>query len=422
MGAAIALAYALSTLLRTGIFAFFKSTARSIPATNILVLKSEPPPVINASTPMISRNRQMAHEGFTPHAHPRGGSLPGDGYREYAWQRGTSNIGGLSATEWARLACNFFPWKQWKNTSNESEVDSSDSDAPTAKAMPERALRIACSLTSAIEPAMNGVEKETDTAAPRALWTDWERKSEEEFPVSENNALAHAAHHIVSDQYLAELVSKDETELEAIDRDLDANPETPVLEHMQIAFLLNPAPAKSPAASGIPTILKSDGKGTNSKKQRPKTPQGTVKKQKTGDSGSKDKSRKGAAKPRGKNVAAAKRGEVSWSAQEVGQRLRRSLSENSDLGKKEWYFLIESKSVVLVGEKRTDLRLTSFDSLSPEVMFIDSINYGSKSYANRTMSEKCAKPGKARQGLTVMSFGDFKDRLHFKVSQHDKAL
>jgi hypothetical protein len=74
-----------------------------------------------------------------------------------------------------------------------------------------------------------------------------------------SQALAHAAHHIVSEQYLAELVSKDEAELEAIDRELDANPETPVLERMQIAFLLNPAPAKSPAASGIPTFLKFDG-------------------------------------------------------------------------------------------------------------------------------------------------------------------
>ncbi|KAJ7793778.1 hypothetical protein B0H14DRAFT_3889110 [Mycena olivaceomarginata] len=42
-----------------------------------------------------------------------------------------------------------------------------------------------------------------------------------------SQALAHAAHHIVSEQYLAELVSKDEAEPEAIDRELDANPETP---------------------------------------------------------------------------------------------------------------------------------------------------------------------------------------------------
>ncbi|KAJ7724159.1 hypothetical protein B0H14DRAFT_2641604 [Mycena olivaceomarginata] len=31
-------------------------------------------------------------------------------------------------------------------------------------------------------------------------------------------------------------------------------------------------------------------------------------------------------------------------------------------------------------------QLMSFDSLSPEAMFIDSVNYGSKSYANRTES------------------------------------
>ncbi|KAJ7084923.1 hypothetical protein C8R44DRAFT_894034 [Mycena epipterygia] len=71
-----------------------------------------------------------------------------------------------------------------------------------------------------------------------------------------SQALAHAAHHIVTESYLADLVAKDEAELEAIDKELDANPDTPVSGRMQIAHLLNPAPAKPAAPPAIPTFLK----------------------------------------------------------------------------------------------------------------------------------------------------------------------
>lgn len=76
-----------------------------------------------------------------------------------------------------------------------------------------------------------------------------------------SQALAHAAHHIVTEQYFADLAEKDEAVLEAIDKELDANPDTPVLGRMQIANLLNPLPptATRPAVPVIPTFLKSDG-------------------------------------------------------------------------------------------------------------------------------------------------------------------
>ncbi|KAJ7831610.1 hypothetical protein B0H14DRAFT_3713295 [Mycena olivaceomarginata] len=42
--------------------------------------------------------------------------------------------------------------------------------------------------------------------------------------------------HIVTERYLEDLVAQDEAELEAIDRELDANPETPMPGRMQIAY------------------------------------------------------------------------------------------------------------------------------------------------------------------------------------------
>ncbi|KAJ7629621.1 hypothetical protein B0H17DRAFT_1218096 [Mycena rosella] len=74
-----------------------------------------------------------------------------------------------------------------------------------------------------------------------------------------SQALAHAAHHIVTERVLSELVAKDEAELDAIDKELDANPETSVSGRMWIAPLLNPAPPTPAAILVIPTFLKADG-------------------------------------------------------------------------------------------------------------------------------------------------------------------
>ncbi|KAJ7872018.1 hypothetical protein B0H14DRAFT_3860527 [Mycena olivaceomarginata] len=49
-----------------------------------------------------------------------------------------------------------------------------------------------------------------------------------------SQALAHAAHHIVTESYLAEEVAKDEAELEAIDQQLDADPDSIAFEIMRI--------------------------------------------------------------------------------------------------------------------------------------------------------------------------------------------
>ncbi|KAJ7653460.1 hypothetical protein B0H17DRAFT_1147109 [Mycena rosella] len=62
-----------------------------------------------------------------------------------------------------------------------------------------------------------------------------------------SQALAHAAHHIVTERVLSEFMAKDEAELDAIDKELDANPETSVSGRMRTAPLLNPAPP-TPAA------------------------------------------------------------------------------------------------------------------------------------------------------------------------------
>ncbi|KAJ7446055.1 hypothetical protein FB451DRAFT_1567900 [Mycena latifolia] len=100
--------------------------------------------------------------------------LHGDGYREYAWQRGTSYLGGVSATDWVRLAHTVFPYKNWDGAVSESDSDSSsDSDVEEDEPMPEKVIRSACSIT---DLAMHGIKKETNTLAARALWTGYEKK------------------------------------------------------------------------------------------------------------------------------------------------------------------------------------------------------------------------------------------------------
>ncbi|KAJ6628294.1 hypothetical protein B0H10DRAFT_2209579 [Mycena sp. CBHHK59/15] len=75
-----------------------------------------------------------------------------------------------------------------------------------------------------------------------------------------SEALAHAAHHIVTETYFSDEAEKDEAELEAIDKQLDVNPDTPVSGRMLIANLLNPAPLTKPTPLPlISTFLTSDG-------------------------------------------------------------------------------------------------------------------------------------------------------------------
>ncbi|KAJ7016612.1 hypothetical protein C8F04DRAFT_1280950 [Mycena alexandri] len=103
--------------------------------------------------------------------------LHGNGYREYAWQKGASSVGGVSATEWSRLALRLFPYKLWNDADSDSDTDSgSDSAVPDPDTMPEKAVRAACTSTRAVELAMSGIANKTNTKAPRALWTDYEKK------------------------------------------------------------------------------------------------------------------------------------------------------------------------------------------------------------------------------------------------------
>ncbi|KAJ7703751.1 hypothetical protein B0H16DRAFT_1482860 [Mycena metata] len=93
-----------------------------------------------------------------------------------------------------------------------------------------------------------------------------EHEDDSPSPVAANNAdfdsnvirIPPHAEEVIADDDNAHTLGKDLTaELEAIDKELDANPDTPVLR-IQIASLLNPAP-KSPAILVIPTFLISDG-------------------------------------------------------------------------------------------------------------------------------------------------------------------
>ncbi|KAJ7157482.1 hypothetical protein C8R46DRAFT_1040467 [Mycena filopes] len=103
--------------------------------------------------------------------------LHGDGYREYAWQKGTSYIGGVSATEWHRIARALFPYKSW-DAGSDSEGDSSqsESDMGQSEVMSEKVVHAACAINDAVELAMKGVKKETNRLRSRANWTDYERK------------------------------------------------------------------------------------------------------------------------------------------------------------------------------------------------------------------------------------------------------
>jgi hypothetical protein len=74
-----------------------------------------------------------------------------------------------------------------------------------------------------------------------------------------SQALAHAAHHIVTERYLQDQVTQDEAELEAIDRQLDNEPETPIPGRLAIANLLNPVPSTISSPPAIPTFVNSDG-------------------------------------------------------------------------------------------------------------------------------------------------------------------
>ncbi|KAJ7102618.1 hypothetical protein B0H15DRAFT_796038 [Mycena belliarum] len=174
----------------TGIAAFFVSLKKAAPST---VGAPAPRPLQPQGPPVQKKKRTPADKRLDPIYFSRAGTWPsrlppptivsepvecqglhGNGYREYAWQRGTLYLGGVSATEWTRLAHMIFPYKNWNGElTSESATGSSDSDEEYPEPMTEKAVRAACSIT---EHAMHGIQKQTNTSTLRVRWTDWEKK------------------------------------------------------------------------------------------------------------------------------------------------------------------------------------------------------------------------------------------------------
>ncbi|KAJ7845793.1 hypothetical protein B0H13DRAFT_1908176 [Mycena leptocephala] len=169
--------------ISSAISAFFKPMAR----LNSAVTKQNPAPPPVQTKKVIVADQRLDSNYFTG-AGPWSTRMPppvlvqeeveclglhGDGYREYAWQKGASYLGGVSATDWTRLARTLFAYKHWNGESSDSDADSSDEDIPNLEAMPEKSIR---ALTTAVELAMQGIQKETNTFASRTAWTDYEKK------------------------------------------------------------------------------------------------------------------------------------------------------------------------------------------------------------------------------------------------------
>ncbi|KAJ7856932.1 hypothetical protein B0H14DRAFT_3448135 [Mycena olivaceomarginata] len=75
--------------------------------------------------------------------------------------------------------------------------------------------------------------------------------------LSPREAMAHAAHHVITEEFFAERAVEDEAELAALEERLEVEPATKktVSGRMRIADLLNPAPPPAPKMQPIPTFL-----------------------------------------------------------------------------------------------------------------------------------------------------------------------
>ncbi|KAJ7635513.1 hypothetical protein DFH06DRAFT_1303041 [Mycena polygramma] len=172
-----------------GILGFFKPTIKltTISEAPVAVKVTPPPPPATTKKVIVADKRLDASyfsgAGKWPTRLPPPVLVPeeiecrglhGDGYQEYAWQKGTSYIGGVSATDWVRLAHAAFPYKNWDGAV-ESEAEP-DSDIE-AEPLPEKAIRAATSsLPDPVLLAMNGIKEERNNFASRTLYTDYEKQ------------------------------------------------------------------------------------------------------------------------------------------------------------------------------------------------------------------------------------------------------
>ncbi|KAJ7120688.1 hypothetical protein C8R43DRAFT_1136631 [Mycena crocata] len=101
--------------------------------------------------------------------------LHGDGYQQLAWQVGDSSIGGVSAIGWVRISRALFPYKEWSTSAD--DADSEVEDSPdAAEETPEKLVREACVVTSAVTLAMKGMAVTTNKFPERTRWTDYEKQ------------------------------------------------------------------------------------------------------------------------------------------------------------------------------------------------------------------------------------------------------
>ncbi|KAJ6487485.1 hypothetical protein C8R47DRAFT_1216254 [Mycena vitilis] len=172
----------------TGILGFFQPTIKSKVSTPETA-KVAPPPALLGRTKKVTRaDKRLETDYFSgsgqwPKRLPAPVLIPdevecrglhGDGYREYAWQKGTSDIGGVSPTDWVRLARAAVPYKD-RDGANELDGDP-DSDVE-AEPLPEKTVRAAaCTLPDSVELAMNGIEEERNKFTSRTLYTDYEKQ------------------------------------------------------------------------------------------------------------------------------------------------------------------------------------------------------------------------------------------------------
>ncbi|KAK7040463.1 hypothetical protein R3P38DRAFT_3348893 [Favolaschia claudopus] len=178
-----------------GITAFFKSKEKSASAVTLSATNSESEQCVTTMKKIIIADQRL-DAGYFSGGQESTARIPppptflveveclglhGDGYRQYAWQKGGANLGGLVATEWIRISRILFPYKDWKKSAvTELDAELSDSEPgildDARDALSEKTVRAACAATDAVERVMSGVRRETNTAAPRSLWTEYETK------------------------------------------------------------------------------------------------------------------------------------------------------------------------------------------------------------------------------------------------------
>ncbi|KAJ7103006.1 hypothetical protein B0H15DRAFT_767196, partial [Mycena belliarum] len=87
---------------------------------------------------------------------------------------GDSSLGGVGATAWLRFSPRLFPYKTWLADDAGADAEASGSDGD--ETIPEKVVRDACELTTAITLSLHGIPRTTNTLTKRSKWTDYEKR------------------------------------------------------------------------------------------------------------------------------------------------------------------------------------------------------------------------------------------------------